>query len=95
MSIVNGDAGFVLTMIYSFSPARMLVREQYPSIHGQRYLVFGSTRVFVSIQSLVPGLAFSTRIRFGEADALAAGEPSAARAIEERARPGFPPPKRL
>src|SRR5262245_10326932 len=41
----------------------MLVCEQYPSIHGQRYLVFGSTRVFASIQSLVPGFAFSVRIK--------------------------------
>src|SRR5882762_1035941 len=38
----------------------MLVCEQYPSIHGQRYLVFGSIRVFVSIQSLVPGRLFSS-----------------------------------
>ena len=34
MSITNGDAGFVLTMIRSVSPARRLVREQYPSIRG-------------------------------------------------------------
>src|SRR5690348_16824687 len=66
-------------MILSCSPARMLVREQYPSIHGQRYLVFGSTRVLVSIQSLVPGLAFSARMKSDEADAFVAAEESPAK----------------
>src|ERR1051325_6303840 len=45
------------------SPARTLVREQYPSIHGQRYLVWGSIRVLLSIQSRVLVFAFSRRIR--------------------------------
>src|SRR3954469_16545337 len=63
MSITNGDAGLVLTMIDSFSPARRLVREQYPSIHGHRYLVLRSTRVLVSNQSFVPSLAFSVLMR--------------------------------
>src|SRR6267378_121193 len=60
MSSVKGDGGLVLTKMESSSPARMLVCEQYPSIHGQRYLVFGSIRVFVSIHSLVPGRLFSS-----------------------------------
>src|SRR2546425_7686056 len=45
------------------SPAPTLVREQYPSIHGQRYLLLDSIRVLLSSQSRVPALAFSRPIR--------------------------------
>src|SRR5438874_4025413 len=62
MSRVNGEGGLVLTWKPIDSPARTLVLEQYPSTHGQRYFVFGSTRVLVSSQSRVPGLSFSRRI---------------------------------
>jgi hypothetical protein len=37
--------------------------EQYPSIHGHRHFVAGSTRLFVRIQSRVPGFSFSRRMR--------------------------------
>src|SRR5262245_7058599 len=72
MSITNGDGGLVLIMIESVSPARTLVCEQKPSIHGQRYRVFGSTRVFVNNQSVVPGFAFSVRMssRCGDVPAM-------------------------
>ena len=46
-------------------PGMTLVREQKPSTHGQRYFVAGSMRVRVNIQSRVPGLAFSVRMRSG------------------------------
>src|SRR5688500_13604929 len=62
MSIVNGDGGLVLTKKEISSPARTLVREQYPSTHGHRYFVAGSTRVLVNIQSRVPGRWFSRTI---------------------------------
>src|SRR5205807_1754864 len=58
----KGDGGFVLTMTARVSPARMEVWEQYPSIHGQRYFVWESTRVLMSSQSVVPALSFSPRI---------------------------------
>src|SRR5881296_3892286 len=45
------------------SPAPTLVREQYPSIHGQRYLLLDSIRVLLSSQSRVPALAFSRPTR--------------------------------
>src|SRR5207247_2316682 len=48
----------------SSSPARMLVWEQYPSIHGQRYFVLGSILVLLSIQSLVPCCSFSSSRRW-------------------------------
>src|SRR5688500_17162182 len=60
--MVNGDGGLVLTKKEISSPARTLVREQYPSTHGQRYFVAGSTRVLVSIQSPVPCRSFSRAI---------------------------------
>ena len=56
MSIRNGDAGFVLTCSVIDSPGRTLVLDAYPSIQGQRYLVLGSMRTLVVIQSRVPGL---------------------------------------
>jgi hypothetical protein len=40
--MVNGDGGFVLTWNVTGSPARTLVREQYPSMRGERYFDFGS-----------------------------------------------------
>jgi hypothetical protein len=61
--MTNGEGGLVLTKMLNFSPARMLVCETYPSIHGQRYLVGGSTRVFSSNQEVVPGFSFSWRMR--------------------------------
>src|SRR6185295_8080980 len=68
-SNVKGEAGLVLTKKLISLPARTLVREQYPSIHGQRYLVFGSMRVFCNSQSRVPGFSFSrrTKSRLGDA----------------------------
>src|SRR5688572_9935004 len=60
--MTNGAAGLVLTIIERGSPERTLVREQYPSIHGQRYFATGSTRVFVSNQSAVPAFSFSARM---------------------------------
>src|SRR5437773_2125775 len=61
--MLNRDAGLVLTYIFSVSPFLKLVREQYPSIQGQRYFVGGSMRVFSSNQSVVPGRWFSRRMR--------------------------------
>src|SRR5262245_41316861 len=61
--MTNGEGGLVLTIIDRPSPARMLVCEQYPSIHGQRYLVGGSTRVLERSQSDVPGFSFSAAIK--------------------------------
>src|SRR5258706_12691015 len=61
--MVNFADGLVLTKIRSVSPAWILVCEQYPSIHGHRYRVFGSTRVRVSNQSVVPGFLFSAPMR--------------------------------
>src|ERR1043166_8672213 len=58
--MTKGDGGFVLTLISIVSPARKLVREQYPSSHGARHFV---GPVFESIQSVVPGFAFSSTIR--------------------------------
>src|SRR4030095_2177378 len=54
--------GLVLTWNVIVSPARALVREQNPSMFGQRYFVAGSTRVFVSSHSRVPGRWFSVTI---------------------------------
>ena len=62
MSSVNAETGLVLTKKEMFSPDRTLVREQYPSIHGQLTWFAGSMRVLVSIQSRVPGFSFSRRI---------------------------------
>src|SRR5437764_15233400 len=67
MSSVKGDGGLVLTWKLTRSPARALVREQYPSIHGHRYLVFGSTLVLLKSQSRVPPRSFSRRTRSLEA----------------------------
>ena len=49
-------------MTLSVSPALTLVAEQYPSIRGERHnstSSFMMTSVLVSLQSRVPGLAFS------------------------------------
>src|ERR1043166_528987 len=46
------------------SPARTLVRSQYPSIQGLRYFVCGSTRDLLKSQSSEPVLSFSRRTRF-------------------------------
>src|SRR5688572_20962346 len=73
---MNADAGFALTMIARRSPARTLVREQYPSIPEQRYCALRSVRVFVSSQSVVPGFAFSARIRSPRPRAKLAQPPS-------------------
>ena len=53
----------MLTYRFNTSPRRTLVREQYPSIHGHRYFVDGSMRVFFKSQSRVPGRLFSRAIR--------------------------------
>src|SRR5437764_13957410 len=45
----------------------MLVREQYPSIQGHRYLTFGSMAVLFNSQSREPRRAFSRRTRSLEA----------------------------
>src|SRR5512138_2314954 len=84
MSRVNGEGGFVLTCTVRLSPARMLVWGQNPSIHGQRYLVAGSTPVLVSSQSRVPGRSFSRRIR---SEGRVAAVPAGARE-EDGAQPG-------
>src|SRR4051794_39258990 len=47
----------------------MLRCEQKPSIHGERYFDAGSTPVLLSIQSRVPGFAFSTRMGLGMSSA--------------------------
>jgi hypothetical protein len=59
------------------------VCEQYPSIPGDRHFVFGSTRVLVSIQSRVPGFAFSRAIRSldSPAGALFAVHPGSAATV--------------
>src|SRR5919204_2547144 len=62
-------------MTWRVSPARRLVCEQYPSTQGQRYFVFGSTRVFLSSQSVVPRFSFSARIRSRRAGAGSARAP--------------------
>ena len=66
------EAGLALTKKLISLPARTLVREQYPSIHGQRYFVFGSMRVFCNSQSCVPGFSFSrrTKSRLGDAPGI-------------------------
>ena len=66
MSKRKREAGLVLTWKVIVSPARTLVREQYPSIHGHRYLVAGSMPVLSSIHSRVPGCSFSRRISSAE-----------------------------
>src|SRR5438128_8542979 len=63
MSRLKPEGGFVLTKNSIVSSALTLVREQYPSIQGQRYLLAGSIRVFRSSQSDVPGRSFSRRTR--------------------------------
>src|SRR2546428_4731317 len=67
--MTKNEGGLVLTMISSGSPARTLMRGQYPSIQGQRYFARGSTRVLESIQSVVPCFSFSVRIRLRRAGA--------------------------
>ncbi len=58
----------MLTKNSIVSPAETLVREQNPSIHGHRYFVLGSIAVLRSIQSRVPGFAFSSATAFGFAE---------------------------
>ena len=67
---MKSDAGLVLTLNSIVCPAAILVREQYPSIQGQRYWADGSTRVFVKSQSPVPGFSFSRRTRSRDAVAF-------------------------
>jgi hypothetical protein len=73
---VKDDGGLVLTLNSIVSPARTLVREQNPSIHGERH--FATARVFVRIQSVVPGRSFSERTEAREGEAQPASAAAAA-----------------
>src|ERR1041385_534137 len=59
------EGGFVLTWKEISSPAWTDAREQYPSIHGERNRLSGSTRVRSRSQSRVPIRSFSVTMRFG------------------------------
>src|SRR5687768_4206063 len=74
--MTKGDAGLVLTIISSAWPARTLVREQYPSIAEERQRLAGSRRGRSSIQVVVPGRAFSARIRPRRAEPTTARAPA-------------------
>src|SRR5713101_8408636 len=65
-SRTNREGGFVLTWKEIASPARTEAREQYPSIHGERKRLSGSTRARSRSQSRVPMRSFSVTIRFGD-----------------------------
>src|SRR5437899_1434525 len=65
-SRTNREGGFVLTWKEIASPARTEAREQYPSIHGERKRLSGSTRGRSRSQSRVPMRWFSVTMRFGD-----------------------------
>ena len=76
ISTRKDDAGLVLAWKAMGSPARTLVREAYPSIHGHRKRVAGSIRVFSSNQSRVPGFAFSRRMSSGSGPGIREPRPA-------------------
>src|SRR5687767_5591960 len=89
----NEEAGLVLAWKAMGSPARTLVRDAYPSIHGHRYRVGGSIRVFSRSQSRVPGFSFSRRMRSGSAAGVlepGPAQPGIAGNADAKPRPSAP-----